>query len=46
MRYMPGQVVRRHGNLYIATDVSASVWNVNSPPEWTPNYWVPAVCSQ
>lgn len=46
MRYMPGQVVRRRGNLYIATDLSASVWNVNSPPEWTPDYWVPAVCSQ
>ena len=46
VRYMPGQVVRRHGNLYIATDVSAAVWNVNSPPEWTPNYWVPAVCGQ
>ena len=46
VRYMPGQVVRRQGNLYIATDVSAAVWNVNSPPEWTPSYWVPAVCSQ
>jgi len=44
-RYMPGQLVRRQGNLYIATDVSAAVWNVNSPPEWTPSYWVPAVCA-
>ncbi|WP_427913162.1 hypothetical protein ACPWT1_21485 [Ramlibacter sp. MMS24-I3-19] len=46
VRYMPGQVVVRQGNLYIATDESAAVWNVNSPPEWTPNYWVQAVCSQ
>lgn len=43
-RYMPGQVVWRRGRLYIASNVSASVWNVNSPPEWTPNYWVPARC--
>ena len=43
-RYMPGQVVRRQGTLYVATGVSASVWNVNSPPEWTPSYWVPATC--
>jgi len=43
-RYMPGQLVRRQGTLYVATGVSASVWNVNSPPEWTPSYWVPAVC--
>src|SRR4051812_38219267 len=39
-RYMPGQVVRRQGKLYAATDVSSRVYNVNSPPEWTPNYWV------
>jgi hypothetical protein len=45
-RYMPGQVVRRQGTLYVATGVSASVWNVNSPPEWTPSYWVPAVCGR
>ena len=43
-RYMPGQVVRREGKVYVATDVSASVYNVNSPPEWTPNYWVRARC--
>ena len=24
--------------------VSASVWNLNSTPEWTPNYWRPARC--
>jgi len=44
-RYWPGQRVRRHGEVYVATRLSASVWNVNSPPEWTPNYWVRANCS-
>ncbi len=44
-RYWPGQRVWRNGEVYVATGVSASVWNVNSPPEWTPNYWVPAHCS-
>jgi hypothetical protein len=44
-RYMPGQTVWRSGTLYMATPLSASVWNVNSPPEWTPNYWVPARCA-
>lgn len=44
VRYMPGQAVWREGSLYVATALSASVWNVNSPPEWTPNYWVPARC--
>ena len=43
-RYLPGQTVRREGKLYTATDVSAQVYNVNSPPEWTPNYWVRARC--
>jgi hypothetical protein len=44
VRYMPGQVVWQGGSLWVATDLSASVWNENSPPEWTPSYWVPAVC--
>jgi len=43
-RYMPGNTVRRHGELYTARRVSGQVWNVNSPPEWTPNYWRPAHC--
>ena len=43
-RYMPGQAVWRNGKFYVATDVSANVYNVNSPPEWTPNYWVQARC--
>ena len=43
-RYMPGQVVWQDGNLYMATELSAHVWNVNSPPVWTPTYWVPAAC--
>jgi len=38
------KTVRRNGKLYAATDVSASVYNVNSPPEWTPNYWVQVRC--
>jgi hypothetical protein len=44
VRYMPGDAVWRGGTLYVATGVSAHVWNVNSPPEWTPNYWVQATC--
>lgn len=43
-RYMPGDAVWRHGQMYVATRLSARVWNVNSPPEWTPNYWMPARC--
>jgi hypothetical protein len=43
-RYMPGQAVWRNGKLYVATDVSANVYNVNSPPEWTPNYWAQVNC--
>lgn len=45
VRYMPGHAVWRHNTFYVATRLSASVWNVNSPPEWTPNYWVPARCA-
>lgn len=44
-RYWPGQRVWRNGDVYVATRLSASVWNVNSPPEWTPNYWAPVNCS-
>lgn len=44
VRYLPGQAVWREGSLYVATRLSASVWNVNSPPEWTPSYWRPARC--
>lgn len=44
VRYMPGQMVRRQGNLYVAKRVSARVWNENSPPEWTPQYWAYAEC--
>ena len=44
VRYMPGQLVRRQGNLYVAKRVSARVWNENSPPEWTPQYWAYAEC--
>ena len=43
-RYMPGQTVWHNGYRFVATALSASVWNVNSPPEWTPNYWAPAGC--
>lgn len=45
VRYRPGHQVSRNGMVYVATGISATVWNVNSPPEWTPNYWVPANCS-
>ncbi|HET6789346.1 MAG TPA: hypothetical protein VFH49_15375 [Aquabacterium sp.] len=41
---MPGDKVTRLGNYYVATDLSASVWNENSPPEWTPDYWDPTTC--
>lgn len=44
-RYMPGQKVSRNGTVYVATGLSASVWNVNSPPEWTPNYWMATNCT-
>jgi hypothetical protein len=44
VRYMPGQVVWQAGSLWVASDLSASVWNENSPPEWTPTYWIPAAC--
>lgn len=44
VRYMPGQVVRQAGSLWVATGVSASVWNENSPPTLTPSYWVQAAC--
>jgi hypothetical protein len=43
-RYMPGQRVWHNGYLFVATPLSASVWNVNSPPEWTPSYWAPVRC--
>ena len=42
--YMPGETVRRKGEVYVATETSRHVYNVNSPPEWTPNYWAPARC--
>lgn len=44
LRYMPGDAVWRRGELFVARGISARVWNVNSPPEWTPNYWRPAAC--
>jgi hypothetical protein len=43
-RYMPGDVVHRKGEVYQATRRSERVWNVNSPPEWTPNLWVEVRC--
>jgi hypothetical protein len=43
-RYLPGDAVRRHGQLYVATRLSARVYNVNSAPEWTPNSWARAAC--
>jgi hypothetical protein len=43
-RYVGGEKVTRLGKYYIAKVVGDSVWNVNSPPEWTPNYWDPTTC--
>jgi hypothetical protein len=43
-RYMSGDTVRRNGELYQARRISDRVYNVNSPPEWTPNYWVEVRC--
>lgn len=44
VRYAPGDVVWRHGELYQARRISNQVYNENSPPEWTPNYWRPTRC--
>lgn len=44
VHYMPGQLVRRHGGLWIAKPLSARMWNENSPPEWTPQLWAAAEC--
>jgi hypothetical protein len=43
-RYMPGDRVTRLGKYYVAKDISATVWNQNSPPEWTPDYWAITTC--
>jgi photosystem II stability/assembly factor-like uncharacterized protein len=44
-RYMPGDQVMRNTTMYVATEASASAWNVNGPPEWTPSYWSVTSCS-
>jgi alpha-D-ribose 1-methylphosphonate 5-triphosphate synthase subunit PhnH len=44
LRYVGGEKVTRLGKYYIARVVGDSVWNVNSPPEWTPNYWDLTTC--
>jgi len=41
---MPGDKVLRLGTYYVALDISATQWNVNSPPEWTPSYWGTTTC--
>jgi hypothetical protein len=33
----------RNGLPYTAIN-SDTQWNVNSPPEWTPNYWAKGTC--
>lgn len=43
-RYLPGDLVTRNGLVYQSTPLTSSVWNVNSPPEWTPDYWALAAC--
>lgn len=44
IRYVGGEKVTRLGEYYVAKVVGDSVWNVGSPPEWTPNYWGPTAC--
>ncbi|MFP2905148.1 hypothetical protein ACLESD_08845 [Pyxidicoccus sp. 3LFB2] len=45
-RYMPGDIVTRNGQLYVATPASADpTWNLNSPPEWTPSLWSTYRCT-
>ncbi|MGZ5270450.1 MAG: hypothetical protein ACXWC6_07495 [Ramlibacter sp.] len=34
----------RNGVLYVATALSATAWNENSPPEWTPSLWAATSC--
>ncbi|HSV48143.1 MAG TPA: galactose oxidase-like domain-containing protein [Ramlibacter sp.] len=43
-RYVGGEKVTRLGKYYIAKVVGPSVWNVNSAPEWTPQYWDLTTC--
>jgi len=45
-RYLPGETVNRLGVSYVALPVSASTWNVNSAPEWSPNYWGLRPCGE
>ncbi|MBG9390291.1 hypothetical protein [Caenimonas aquaedulcis] len=45
VRYLPGNLARHHGKVYAATRISARVYNVNSPPEVTPQYWVRVRCN-
>jgi len=44
VRYVGGEKVTRLGKYYIAKVVGDSVWNVNSAPEWTPQFWDPTTC--
>jgi hypothetical protein len=44
-RYFPGEIVSRLGKLYVATELSATIWNENSPPEWTPSLWALTACT-
>jgi hypothetical protein len=44
VRYLPGDRVSRLGQVYVSTPETANAWNVNSPPEWTPQYWAIASC--
>jgi hypothetical protein len=44
LRYVGGEKVTSGGSYYIAKVLGESVWNVNSPPEWTPSYWDPTAC--
>ena len=39
VRYVGGERVTHMGVNYEARVVGENVWNVNSDPQWTPNYW-------
>ena len=43
-RYKAGDRVTRNGVTYVATSLSSTAWNVNSPPEWTPSLWSKGGC--
>ena len=43
-RYMSGDKVMHQSIAYVALPISNTVWNVNSAPHWTPQYWSKTGC--